>query len=277
MSSILVIDAGNTRLKWGIAKQHGWSSLGSVDNDKIGALRITQWKKLSRPTRVIGTNVTGESGRSRIEAQIAHWHIKAEWLQAGANACGVKNSYRAPNSLGADRWAAVIAARQRLLLATPQTPPPCLVMTVGTTITINALSSDGIFLGGAIIPGIMSMRSILAASTSALTLHLSVGHYADFPQSTADAIFSGAVDAIQGAVQSWRKRLAAKEQTAEENIHMILTGGDSALLRPYLSEHATIAKHLVLEGIMTMTLGQRQNDIQNDLFPDAINPYIVFD
>ncbi len=123
----------------------------------------------------------------------------------------------------------------------------------------------------------MSMRSILAASTSALTLHLSVGHYADFPQSTADAIFSGAVDAIQGAVQSWRKRLAAKEQTAEENIHMILTGGDSALLRPYLSEHATIAKHLVLEGIMTMTLGQRQNDIQNDLFPDAINPYIVFD
>jgi pantothenate kinase, type III len=269
----LVIDAGNTRLKWGIAQPHGWSSLGSVDNDKIGALRITQWKKLPRPSRIVGTNVTGESGRSRIEAQVAHWHVRPEWIQASAEACGVKNNYHVPHTLGADRWAAVIAARQRLLQIS-SAPPPCLVITAGTTMTISALSSDGVFLGGAIIPGVMSMRSILAATTSALTLHLNVGHYAEFPQSTADAIFSGATDAILGAIRSWRARLAVKEQIAEREVRMILTGGDAAALQPYLSEAAIVAEHLVLEGIMAIVLEQTQDGVQSDLFASSSNPYI---
>ncbi|MDR1529165.1 MAG: type III pantothenate kinase [Burkholderiales bacterium] len=262
MDTILVLDAGNTRLKWGIAERHGWTSFGSVSNDRIGALRITQWKKLPRPNRVVGANVSGEAGRSRIETQIAHWHIKAEWLSVTQEACGVKNNYHVPRALGVDRWAALIAIRQRQLAQT-DAPLPYLIVTSGTTITVNALTADGVFLGGAILPGVSSMRYVLSTNTSALTLNLPVGSYHEYPLSTEDAIYSGSVDAIVGMIRAWRERLAVSHELSAHEIPVVITGGDSDFLMPYLPEPKQIIAHLVLEGVLKLALPEWANTAQN--------------
>jgi len=111
---ILCLDCGNSRLKWGLAGPHGWVSQGNIPNQEIGTLALRDWQNLPRPARVVGVNVAGEATRVRVEAQLVRWRATPEWLIAREEACGVYNRYARPSQLGADRWAALIAAGRLL-------------------------------------------------------------------------------------------------------------------------------------------------------------------
>src|SRR5215831_14692586 len=111
---ILCLDCGNSRLKWGLAGPHGWVLQGNIPNQEIGTLALRDWQNLPRPARVVGVNVAGEATRVRVEAQLTRWRIMPRWLIATEEACGVRNRYALPSQLGGDRWASLIAARQRL-------------------------------------------------------------------------------------------------------------------------------------------------------------------
>ena len=75
---ILVLDCGNSRLKWGLAGPHGWVSQGNVPNQEIGTLALRDWQNLPRPARVVGVNVAGEATRVRVEAQLVRWRTPPE-------------------------------------------------------------------------------------------------------------------------------------------------------------------------------------------------------
>src|SRR5213595_3588209 len=109
MSQTLVIDLGNSRMKWGLYGTRGWMGAGVTPNTEIGTLSLRDWQNLPRPVRVIGVNVAGEAARVRVEAQLVRWRTTPEWLIAGEAAGGVYNRYARPSQLGADRWAALIA------------------------------------------------------------------------------------------------------------------------------------------------------------------------
>ena len=95
MSQILVIDVGNSRMKWGLHGPHGWTALGAVQNSDIGTLALRDWHNLQRPLRAVGVNVAGEAARVRVEAQLSRWRLAPEWLAASAFACGVTKIGRA--------------------------------------------------------------------------------------------------------------------------------------------------------------------------------------
>jgi hypothetical protein len=143
---ILVLDCGNSRLKWGLAGPHGWISQGNIANQEIGTLALRDWQNLPRPARVVGVNVAGEATRVRVEAQLVRWRTTPEWLIAHEEAGGVYNRYARPSQLGADRWAALIAARRRV--ADELFPSPCVVVNAGTAVTVDALDGPGVFRGG---------------------------------------------------------------------------------------------------------------------------------
>ena len=82
MSQILVIDVGNSRMKWGLHGPRGWLALGVTPNADMGALSVRDWHNLPRPARVVGVNVAGEAARVRVEAQLARWRVTPEWLMA---------------------------------------------------------------------------------------------------------------------------------------------------------------------------------------------------
>ena len=149
---ILVLDCGNSRLKWGLAGPHGWVSQGNVANQEIGTLALRDWQNLPRPARVVGVNVAGEATRVRVEAQLVRWRTAPEWLIAHEEAGGVYNRYARPSQLGPDRWAALIAARRRV--ADELFPSPCVVVNAGTAVTVDALDGNGVFRGGIILPGL---------------------------------------------------------------------------------------------------------------------------
>lgn len=238
--SVLAIDAGNTRIKWGVHDGDRWLQQGALptaEADRLPAA-LAPWRAVER---VIVANVAGE----RVAAALLALAAKPYWVVGRAEQCGVRSGYAQPAQLGADRWAALIGARH--LCA-----GPCVVVNAGTTMTVDALSSESIFLGGFIVPGFELMRRALAAHTAQLAL--GEGAFSFFPDTTGDAIASGALNALAGAVDRMCGYLV---ETGEGEPVVVLSGGNAGLLVPRLNGQPQLVDNLVLEGLVRIaaTLG----------------------
>jgi type III pantothenate kinase len=245
MSQILVIDIGNSRMKWGLRSRGGWLVQGVISNADIGTLTLRDWQNLPRPVRAVGVNVAGEAARVRVEGQLARWRLPIEWLVATPAAAGVTNRYERPSQLGADRWASLVAARRRVL-ADGARPAPCVVVNAGTAVTVDALDADGVFRGGFILPGMRLMLRALAENTAAL--RVPPGRYQDFPTNTPDALHSGALQAVCGAIELMRLRLTAGQQQA----CCYIAGGAAEEVAPHLAAPVLVVDNLVLEGVLVL-------------------------
>lgn len=233
---ILAIDAGNSRIKWGVRDGQNWTARGSAPTGDPAHL-VRDWGLLPVPDRILASNVAGVHVQEFITGVAGRWQRQVTWLVPGAERCGVRNRYRDPGQLGSDRWAALIAAWQRCGRS-------ALVVNAGTAMTVDALSGDGEFLGGIIVPGLALMQQALAEHTAALGGYS--GCFQEFPRETGDAIYSGAIHALAGAVQRVAVRL---ERTGQERPLCILSGGDCALLQPHLELPSEVVEGLVLEGL----------------------------
>ncbi|MEO7498971.1 MAG: type III pantothenate kinase [Betaproteobacteria bacterium] len=242
---ILVIDSGNSRMKWGLHGPHGWLAQGAVANAELATLTLRDWQNMPRPARAVGVNVAGEAARVRVEGQLARWRLPVEWLTASAQAAGVVNRYERPAQLGADRWASLVAARKRAVAGEPF-PPPCVVVNAGTAVTIDALDADGVFRGGLILPGIALMLRALADNTAALKVP--PGEFEAFPTNTPNALHTGAIQAVCGAIELTREQLRHDDVYAK----CYLAGGAAHLVAPHLSEPVEVVDNLVLEGVLEL-------------------------
>ncbi len=233
----LLVDCGNTRIKWMLHDGESVVQRGSSRYDASGELE-RQWHALPAPQRVVGCNVAGDAVAARVALLAAQWRLTPFWLRPQPRQCGVSCSYVRPEQLGADRWAALIAAWHLV-------GGGCLVACAGTALTVDALTADGVFLGGIIAPGFRLMLQSLAGGTA--DLGLNAGRYAAFPVTTADAIHSGAVQAMAGAIgrMSDQMRLAGNPTNV-----CLLSGGDAHLLRPHLNMKVLLVDNLVLEGLL---------------------------
>lgn len=234
---ILAVDAGNTRLKWGLHDGKAWLEQGWVataDAARLGDV----WRELAAPDKIVASNVAGPGVRERVEEACGRWPAGVRWIVAEESRCGVRNGYENPAQLGSDRWAALVAARAIA-------PEGCVVVNAGTALTVDALSADGAFLGGMIVPGLAAMRRALAGSTAAVAVE--GGGLRAFPANTADAVYSGALAAMAGAVERMAGALASEQGRAPV---CLLSGGDAALLLPLLSGKAAMVDNLVLEGLI---------------------------
>jgi len=251
--SFLVIDIGNTRLKWGLyAEPAPGAALlahGAVVLEDIDHLWDTHWRALPvKPLAVMGCVVAGEAIKRRVEEQIAEgWSLKALWVSAQARAGGVVNGYEHPQRLGADRWAAIIGARQRALQLSPSQPAPVLAVMVGTAVTVDAVDAEGRFLGGLILPGFGLMYRALESGTAGLKVP--TGEVQDFPTNTSDALMSGGTDAIAGAIERSLRRL--KVRCGREPV-LIMSGGAVSRLSHVEEFSATVAENLIFEGLLTL-------------------------
>jgi type III pantothenate kinase len=155
-----------------------------------------------------------------------------------AEQLGVSNGYREPRQLGSDRWAALIAAHALK-------PGHKLVVNAGTAVTVDALTADGHFLGGLIVPGPALMRRSLSHGTAGL--RLTEGDFRDFPESTPEAITSGAVQACAGAIERMAGLMQARGVAPAR---VLLSGGAAHELMPRLSLPCAVHETLVLDGLL---------------------------
>ena len=245
MSHILVVDVGNSRMKWALVSELGYVAQGIVPNAEIGTLSLRDWQNLPRPARALGVNVAGEAARVRVEGQLARWRVAMEWLVATERACGVINRYTQPSQLGADRWASCVAARLRANAA-DETPRPIIVVNAGTAVTIDSIDADGVFRGGMILPNMRLMLRSLAESTSGLKVP--PGGFHEFPTNNADGLYTGALHAVCGAVELARARVSTQGMP----VRCYLAGGAASEIGPHLAAPVELVDHLVLEGVLAI-------------------------
>ena len=246
----LLIDAGNTRIKWGVPLAHGlgrWLHEGSVE--RLHVMHLAQaWQSLAGEVkRVCVSNVAGPGLQTAL-TEVLHTvfgeAIEIEWFASLPQRAGLHNGYRTPGQLGCDRFAAAIGARalfpaQELVVAT-----------CGTATTVDAVSADGVFLGGMILPGLVMMTGSLAANTAQLphigAISTSLGPFAD---NTADAIVAGCIAAQAGAIEH---ALRQRREAGAAPLRCVLAGGAGPLLVPHLAlGNAMLEKvdNLVLIGL----------------------------
>jgi type III pantothenate kinase len=248
MRSFLVLDVGNTRLKWAIYESLAVDApilaQGAVFLENIETLAEVEWGQIIRPAAMLGSTVAADAVRRRVDEQLEEaWDLAPRWIVPSAAEAGVVNGYDHPARLGADRWVALIGARQHVERHHPG--KACLVVMVGTAVTVDALDAQGRFLGGCILPGHGIMLRALESGTAGL--HVPTGEVREFPTNTSDALTSGGNYAIAGAVTRMHQHLSHR---AGHPPLVLMTGGAAWKVRPVIEQPVELVDNLIFEGLL---------------------------
>ena len=245
--TFLALDVGNTRLKWSQydAPAVGAKLLahGAVFLENIDRLAEEDWRGLAEPAAILGCVVAGDAIKRRLTEQMEIWDVLPRWVVSSPQEAGLSNGYDHPARLGSDRWVAMIGAHHRLLARGIR--KPCLVVMVGTAVTVEAIDASGRFLGGIILPGHGIMLRALESGTAGL--HVPTGEVQDFPTNTSDALTSGGTFAIAGAVQRMVDNVTRHCGEAPE---CIMTGGAGWKMAPSMTINFELVENLIFDGLL---------------------------
>jgi type III pantothenate kinase len=238
-AAILALDAGNTRIKWGVHDGRAWAASASLDTARSASLYDSIRPALPA-ARAIASNVAGDQVRAHMDEACRRAGLPVAFIAAAREALGVRNAYSDPAQLGSDRWAALIAAHHG-------GGGHKLVVNVGTALTVDALHASGEFAGGLIVPGPALMRRSLDRGTAGL--RLTEGEFRGLPRSTPDAITSGAIQACVGAIERFGKEMASHGAAPDR---IILSGGGARAIEAHLPYPHTLRENLVLDGLLLL-------------------------
>jgi len=245
----LLFDAGNSRIKWALVRNGALGPMQAAPLDDLDAMQ--KWLKRSRAvTAAAGVCVAGAAFESRLKAMLKRAQLPApEFVKSSSAAAGVSNGYRDAWRLGADRWAAAVAAWH--LAGCYRTA--CAV-SVGTALTIDLVDHEGHHRGGLIAPGPEMMLASLLRNTQGIAERASrarsgrrtVGVLAD---NTRDAIEAGCLTAAAAVIDRVIGQL-----TRELGVRPVvfLTGGGSGSLQPLLKGAIRECPELVLRGVAAL-------------------------
>lgn len=247
----LLLDCGNTRLKWALADpiRVGNPSylvekgVVQYDADALAAWVATLSGKAIELLQY--SSVISPEQEAQVLAALSPLQLVTHRFQVTSHAGTLRNSYATQETLGVDRWAAAIGAWGLL-------GQSCLVIGAGTATTIDLIESvdsdAAVYRGGLILPGIDLMLQSL--HQRAARLPQAVGKYCAAPRvadNTHDAMTSGAIDATCGAIERMGRRLSAAAP-------WVLTGGAAIQLQTGLAARALLIEDLVLEGLALHSL-----------------------
>ena len=245
----LLMDVGNSRIKWGMHDDGQLRRTGHISRERIReqGLQVLTTRIPRRVDEVFVSNVAGTSFATRLSGVVGmHCECDVRFARSARSGWGVTNSYTQPRRLGVDRWVAMVGAWSEIQDA-------CLVVDIGTAMTIDAIDNKGQHLGGQIVAGVSTMADALARATSDIpqVKPAPARESADlrmFAQNTAAAVREGAQNAVAGAIDRSIRTL----QSNDHEPTVVLTGGDSSRILNALCESPLHRPHLVLQGLAHM-------------------------
>jgi type III pantothenate kinase len=250
---ILLIDVGNTRLKWAWLTSTGLSDQQAVvhRDAKPGLWTAALFDGDQKPERILVSNVAGEAMAKNLTKLARKNHgIKIEFITATAQFRELKNGYADPGLLGADRWLAVIGAWTKARSA-------LCVVDAGTAVKVDSVDAGGQHLGGLIVPGIHMMREALLKRTSdiARAVELSTPSMAGvLANNTIGAVSRGAVFALAGLADRAAEII---EQSTGIKPQLFITGGDAGMITGSMRARGEIVPDLVLQGLAAIATESR--------------------
>jgi type III pantothenate kinase len=250
---ILVIDVGNTRLKWAWLTSTGLSDQQAVvhRDSKPGVWSASLFESPQKPSRVLVSNVAGPvMAKTLTRLAKKMFRVNVEFITASREFQGLTNGYIDPSLLGADRWLSLIGAWTRARSA-------LCVVDAGTAVKVDSVDANGVHLGGLIAPGIHMMREALMSKTSdiaksALQSTPSLGGV--LANNTIAAVSRGAVFALSGMADRAAEVIAQSTGAAPK---LFITGGDASMIAGTMRAHGEIVPDLVLQGLAVIAAQPR--------------------
>lgn len=241
--SLLLIDIGNTAIHWAIKNPD--QSLSAMQScvyrkENIETLLTARWSALSSIAAVVICSVASDEHNQSVQQWIEQqWQLVPQFVHAKASGYGIQNAYAEPQKLGADRWAAMVAAYG-------QSQKACCVLDCGTAVTFDVLNEQGQHLGGWISPGYRLFRQSLSQDTA------SIGDV-DGAQNNVSELGRDTQQCVNFA---WHQGIVALTQRSlpadSQGLDFYITGGDANRLLPLLGDEWCYADNLVLRGLALM-------------------------
>jgi type III pantothenate kinase len=250
---ILVIDVGNTRLKWAWLTSTGLSDQQAIlhRGAKSGMWTAALFESGHKPTRMLVSNVAGPEiakTLSRLAKRV--FHLDVEFVTAAAEFQGLTNGYLDPKLLGSDRWLALIGAWTKARSA-------LCVVDAGTAVKVDSVDATGQHLGGLIVPGIHMMREALMSKTSDIAEaaeHSTPSLAGVLANNTIGAVSRGAVFALAGMADRTAELIA---QSTGVKPKLFITGGDAGMITGTMRTPGEIVPDLVLQGLAVIAAEPR--------------------
>lgn len=236
----LIIDRGNTALKWQVLKAGVVHEQGRALNS-VPLVDVLQPLTGVRFTSIYVSNVGSvDFCKQLTEWAAEHHQLPPVFVESIRTACGVTNAYARPEQLGVDRWLAMIAAHKlcRGMLC---------VVDIGTALTMDFLDGNGVHLGGFIVPGVELMKTSLLGQTEKIALQNKerVSHSL-LGKNTNEAVFFGIEQMLQAFIE---QKMAQMQVEYQQVISLVLTGGYAKNLAAGLSIPHQVHNELVLDGL----------------------------
>jgi len=242
VDALLAIDIGNTRLGLGV-----WDGDGVHDTRRIAMDQPDAWRTALEETwtRAVPTRRAVVLG-SVNPRQTARVQALAEEI-SGASVLRVRDDLPLPmpvevdslREVGVDRICCAAAAYERIQDA-------CAVASFGTAITIDCVSAQGHFLGGAILPGFQMSCDALHAGTAQLPRVMARQPGNVFARNTHDAIVNGVSYGVVGALREIVERFATELHRWPQ---LVITGGNAPLVAELAEFVDAVVPDLCLMGI----------------------------
>lgn len=242
---ILVVDMGNTRIKWRLTDGEQHLAQGHIASDAHPSVLN---EKLFEFRKAIEQVLVASVLNLEAEQKFLRWCQEflgknAHFIRSGAYACGVYNAYEESALLGVDRWLALISGYNRVNKA-------CVIVSCGTAVTVDLITGSGRHLGGYIAPGINLMLDALNNNTHLIKVNFDASLLSLSPgQNTDLAIHSAAAAMLVGLINNARVYLCEFERV--ENVGVLVSGGDGEKIIPLLAD-ATFIPDMVLDGLVNI-------------------------
>jgi type III pantothenate kinase len=242
----LLIDQGNTRLKW------IWATDGVIDEASAGHgdlpsfIEFVSSSDLQAPDTVRISGVTGLEAKQAVARHCeSHWGLRAHLLESEAEQSGIRNAYANPSALGVDRWLALIGAAGYHGL-------PVVVWDLGTASTLDAVDETGQHLGGLIYPGPATMlRSLKRDTRLPVPDKFAVAadeRVAGAGRDTASCIVHGVLTAQVGVLERFMEWSRAQMKTPPR---LVVSGGAAEEILPFLECDYSHDPWLVFRGMLS--------------------------
>ena len=250
----LLVDLGNSRIKWVLSQAGQFSTADAISlsaNADFATLLDGIWGNMSVPSMVAVANVAGNDIAQQVKQWVdTRWQCPCVFVAVTLENVGVHNGYVTPLLLGADRWAAAIAAWHKY-------QQPLCVFDAGTSITLDIVDKTGHLLGGTISPGLELMMNSLVSGANSLQQELGLSYQIFDSQrlnlaagDTITNISNGCLATAVAFLQQSRQCLRAQHG---KQLRCLVTGGDATLLMSYLDTNFEHHPSLVLEGVDLLT------------------------
>ena len=251
----LLIDAGNTRLKWAVLRAGRMGRVQAADWTRRNFDRIARRALKGHYTQVVCCSVAGLGMERALRRAARHsGNPPPQFIRSTRRALGVRNGYTQTWRLGADRWVAMLGAR-----ALAPGRALC-VVDIGTALTLDLLDARGQHRGGLLVPGPKLMVDSLLSNTTGIRRRAGsmqsarrgtgaaarTGALVPFGRSTRSGLLAGSVTACAGLIEH---ALRDARMILPGRPRLLLTGGGARLVAPLLRVPCVRADDLVLRGL----------------------------